>query len=446
MFGAVVQIVNQRSPMRASETSQRAAALVMPATSRRPARLGDPGSWFAGYGAGTGGSGRAPAGPPLRRAQALQRRKVKRTVDLGDGTSASVSLHEPVRRHPGNPILTPRDVNEVWREPHLQVVTAHNAGAAVAGGQTILLFRSHLRSGVSVLGVARSANGVSGWSVDPDPALLPAVLDDRFGPDVDPAASVEMESGGVEDARVNAIDRTFAITYSAYHASLKNRVRVALATTDDFRTFTRFGAMLPQDMRNVVVFPERIVGRYAGLFRPNGVAGDTGGSFTEIRLGHTDDLRQGEWHIDDGPLMRTGQGPSAFSDKIGPGAPPVRTRHGWLNLFHGVRTTMDGNPYVLGVALHDLTDLRQVKVSSIPVLFPTAADCRVGEQDYVHVPNVVFSCGMLRRPDGALLIYYGGNDTVMNLAFSHEDVLAELCARYGQDPLTGSLLYDLGTG
>jgi hypothetical protein len=42
-----------------------------------------------------------------------------------------------------------------------------------------------------------------------------------------------------------------------------------------------------------------------------------------------------------------------------------------------------------------------------------------------------------------LLIYYGGNDTVMNVAVSHEDVLAELCRRYGQDPRSGRLLYPI---
>jgi predicted GH43/DUF377 family glycosyl hydrolase len=141
--------------------------------------------------------------------------------------------------------------------------------------------------------------------------------------------------------------------------------------------------------------------------------------------------------------MSTGHGPSAFSDKIGPGAPPILTPHGWLNLFHGVRATMDGNPYVLGVALHDTEDPRRVRMSSIPVLYPTTADCRVAEDAYVHVPNVVFSCGMLRRPDGTVIIYYAGNDTVMNVAFSHEDVLADLCLYYGQDPLTGRLLYSL---
>ena len=57
-------------------------------------------------------------------------------------------------------------------------------------------------------------------------------------------------------------------------------------------------------------------------------------------------------------------------------------------------------------------DPRRVRMSSIPVLFPSRADCRTPEDAYVHVPHVVFSCGMLRRADGTLVIYYAGNDTV----------------------------------
>ena len=366
---------------------------------------------------------------------------MERTVDVGTGPHV-VSLHEPVVRHPANPVLTARDVNMVWRDPGLQVVTVHNAGAAVVEGETVLLFRSHLRCGISVVGVARSRDGIGGWTVDDRPFLVPAAASDRYADGVGPAAIIEMESGGVEDARVNPVDGTFAITYSAYHAQVRNRVRVALATTDDFRTVIRHGAMLDEDMRNVVIFPDRIAGRYLALFRPNDTTpGDAGGAFTQIRAGAADDFRTGRWDVDLEPIMRTGGGPSAFSDKIGPGAPPISTRHGWLNLFHGVRTTMDGNPYVLGIALHDRDDPRHIHMSSIPVLFPTRADCHVADDDYVHVPNVVFSCGMLRRPDGTLVVYYAGNDTAMNVAFSHEDVLAELCRRFGQDALTGRLLY-----
>ncbi|MCW2502403.1 MAG: hypothetical protein JWO79_687 [Actinomycetia bacterium] len=369
---------------------------------------------------------------------------VERKVEFGSGRGGVASLAEPLLRYPDNPILTSRQVNEVWREPHRQVVTVHNAGVAAVGDETVMLFRSHLRSGVSVIGVARSTDGISGWRIAPSPLLMPATPGDLMAPGLDPAEIVRIESGGVEDPRINVVEGEYVITYSGYDAEVRDRVRVCLAVTSDFSRVTRYGPVLQRDMRNVVIFSEPIGGAYVGLFRPNDVMpGDTGGTYTQIRIGYATDFRSGQWEIDDEPIMRTGHGPSAFANKIGPGAPPIRTPAGWLNVFHGVRTTMDGNPYVLGVALHDLDDPRRVRVSSIPVLFPSAADCRVGEADYVHVPNVVFSCGAVRRPDGTVLVYYGGNDTVTNVAVTHEDVLAELCLRYGQDPLSGRLLYPL---
>lgn len=370
---------------------------------------------------------------------------MERTVDLGPGARGTVSLNEPVLRYAHNPILTSHQVNAAWPDPVLRVITAHNAGAAVVADTTVLLFRSHLRNGVSVLGVARSASGLDNWRIDPQPALAPATESDRFGVGVDPTTMVDLESGGVEDARINPIDGTYAVTYSAYRSQVPDSVQVFLATTDDFTTFTRHGPVSDHDMRNVVIFPERIRGRYVALLRPNDTTtGQIGGSYTQIRIGSTNDLRSGVWLVEAEPVMRTGRGPSSLADKIGPGAPPVKTPHGWLNVFHGVRTTMSGNRYVLGVALHDLDDPRRVLMSSIPILYPTSADCRVAETDYVHVPNVVCSCGLVRRLDGTLLIYYSGNDTVVNVAASHEDVLAELCLRYPQDALTGELSYQPG--
>ena len=48
------------------------------------------------------------------------------------------------------------------------------------------------------------------------------------------------------------------------------------------------------------------------------------------------------------------------------------------------------------------------------------------------MPNVVFTCGAVAKADGTILIYYGGNDTVMNVGVTHEDVLVALCEEYGQ--------------
>jgi len=355
-----------------------------------------------------------------------------------------VDLNCPVARFPHNPVLTAREVNQVWQDPGLQVSTVHNAGIALHGGDTVMLFRSNLRCGMSVLGIARSSNGVDGWRVEPRPAMAPAAEGDAFAPGTDVKALIENESGGVEDPRITQIGDAYYITYSAYHATVKNRVRVSLATTRDFSHFMRYGPVLERDMRNVVVFPEPISGRYAGLFRPNDTTGgDVGGIYTQIKLGWTSSIESNQWEIQPEPFMRTDAGPSAFSDKIGPGAPPFRTAKGWLSVFHGVRTTMDGNPYVLGVALHDLADPARVKMSSIPILLPSRADCRVEDAAYTHVPQVVFTCGVVRRDDGSVLIYYGGNDTVMNVGVTHEDVLIALCESYGQDPLTGHLKYDI---
>jgi predicted GH43/DUF377 family glycosyl hydrolase len=341
-----------------------------------------------------------------------------------------ISLEHPVRRYAGNPVLSAHDVNTVWKEPHLKVVTTHNAGIAVFQEKVIMLFRAHLRNGISVIGQARSSNGLTDWEIHPELFLKPD--------------GTEGERGGVEDARIAEIEGKYYITYSAYHGLIKDRVRVSLATTCDFVKVDRYGPVSDLDMRNVVIFPQKIDKQYVALFRPNDPdADEAGGQYAEIRIGFSDELTGGRWRISEKPIMKQSGGPGAFSDKIGPGATPVWTKHGWLNIFHGVRRTMDGNPYVLGVAIHDLADPEKIRVSNIPILFPSYDDCRVKSDAYIHVPNVVFTCGALRLQNGALLIYYGGNDTVMNVAISHEDILAELCYRYPQDPETGQPLYEI---
>jgi len=144
--------------------------------------------------------------------------------------------------------------------------------------------------------------------------------------------------------------------------------------------------------------------------------------------------------------MRSGHGPGAFQAKIGPGAPPIKTRYGWLNIFHGVRSTMAGNSYTLGVAFHDLedpTDPRKIRISSKALLMPSASDCQVKNTDYVHVPNVVFSCGAIAGKNDTVAVYYGGNDTVMNVGLANIQILNEMCNVFRLNPLTGKHLYNL---
>lgn len=355
------------------------------------------------------------------------------------------TLNQPVKRYALNPILTAEHVNKIWENPAWQVITVHNAGVIRTDDDFVMLFRSHLRNGISVIGLARSKDGITNWQVAPKPALFPATEKDHFGERTHPAEIMENEAGGVEDPRICRIGDTYYITYSAYHGRDKDRVRVSLITTQDFSTYLRWGAVLQTDMRNVVIFPEKISGKYVALFRPNDDVAvqttHTGGVFKQILIGYADTIEENQWDIASQPIIRQGGGPSCFSDKIGPGATPIKTRYGWINIFHGVRGTMDGNPYCLGVALHDLANPAHVQIANIPILMPSKADCRVSEEAYVHVPNVVFCCGAVRLDDGTIYIYYGGNDTVMNLAYTHEDILAELCRKYPQNPADGTPAY-----
>ena len=70
--------------------------------------------------------------------------------------------HEVFRRHAGNPILTADD----WSQP---VNAVFNPAAALVNGETVVLARVEDRRGISHLAVARSADGLGGWSITPEP-------------------------------------------------------------------------------------------------------------------------------------------------------------------------------------------------------------------------------------------------------------------------------------
>jgi len=111
--------------------------------------------------------------------------------------------------------------------------------------------------------------------------------------------------------------------------------------------------------------------------------------------------------------------------KIGPGATPIKTAKGWLNIYHGVFPTMAGAVYRLGVALHDLTDpAKVVGVADDWILSPEDPWELTG---YVH--NVVFTCGAIAEDDGSVKIYWGGADSVMCVGVASIDDLVELCLK-----------------
>jgi predicted GH43/DUF377 family glycosyl hydrolase len=298
-----------------------------------------------------------------------------------------------IKRYDGNPILTKNDV------PY-PVETVHNAAVIKHEGRYIMLFRSHLRNGRSIIGLAESIDGFQ-FRVHSKPFIIPATEE--------PYATYE--EFGVEDPRICHIDGEFLITYSAYS---RHGVRVALARTKDFSQLERVALITQADYRNVVIFPGKFGGRYVRLDRPHSEI-----SPWSIWISYSHDLiHWGDSRVVIKPL------PYHWDEmKLGPGATPIRTDRGWLNIFHGAFKTMDGAMYRLGVALHALDD---------PFLILGVADDWILQPEdpwevtgYVH--NVVFTCGAVAEEDGSIKIYWGGADTVMCVGLAQIDELVALC-------------------
>lgn len=228
------------------------------------------------------------------------------------------------------------------------------------------------------------------------------------------------EEWGVEDARITylADEQRYAITYTGYS---QLGPRVCLITTDDIldpRRYHRHGPRIDGDNKNTVLFPEKIGGKYAFLHRP----------MPNMVLAFTDTLEQ-PWPSD-GTIVLGPEAGSWRSSRVGAGAPPRRTRLGWLLPFHGATNFDEGNVYGMGWLLLDAADPSRVRwVSRTPALSP--------QEPYEIVPGpipqvnmeyfktgvrVVFAEGMVER-GGDLLVYYGAGDVYVGGARVNEEAL-----------------------
>jgi predicted GH43/DUF377 family glycosyl hydrolase len=295
-----------------------------------------------------------------------------------------------VTRFSGNPILSKEDV------PY-PVATVHNAAVIKHDRKYVMVFRSHRLNGQSILGLAQSNDGYN-FRVESQPFMT---------------SSDEYDEFGVEDPRISQIDGEYWMTYSAYS---RYGVRIGLARTKDFRQVERISYITQPDLRNVVLFPEKIGDYYVRLDRP-----------------HTETTNWSMWISYSRDLIHWGQSKIVLNAqsyrwdamKLGPGAPPMKTKQGWLNIYHGVFETMAGAVYRLGVALHDLKDpAKIIGVGDSWILEPEDPWERVG-----YVPNVVFSCGAVPEEDDTVKIYWGGADTVMCVGTAEIEELINHCLK-----------------
>ncbi|CAM3134622.1 glycosidase [Paenibacillus taichungensis] len=326
------------------------------------------------------------------------------------GKLASSSI---IKRYQNNPIL------DASRVPY-PTALVFNAGVTKFNGKYVMVFRNDYGSleqqtieahHTTDLGFAFSDDGIH-WEVQPKPCFK---LHDQ-------------EIIRAYDPRLTVIDGR---CYMCFAVDTQHGIRGGVAVTDDFEEFEILSLSTP-DLRNMVLFPEKIGGKFMRLERPFTVYSRGGIDRFDMWISESPDLRY--WGNSD--LLLAVEDVPFANDKIGPAAPPIKTEQGWLTTFHAVdidpeRGKNGWEPswqkrYTAGLILLDLDNPKKIiGMYQEPLLTPEASyEIEGGFRN-----NVIFPGGMVLEDDGEVKIYYGAADTIECLATAHIDDLIRLCLK-----------------
>ncbi|MDD3663247.1 MAG: hypothetical protein PHT84_05290 [Candidatus Pacebacteria bacterium] len=295
------------------------------------------------------------------------------------------------KRFKENPILVP-DENHQWESK-----AVFNPAAIKIKNKIHLLYRALSGYNTSYFGYASTKDGVIIDERLADPVYVPR---EEFE-----MKKIENGNSGCEDPRLTKIGNELYVCYTAYDSVGPPRVAISSIKEKDFVAhkwnWSKPILITPPglDDKDTCLLPEKFNGQYFVIHR---VA-------EEICGDYIDSLDFEKNMIDKcirsfGPRRNTWD-----SSKVGISAPPIKTKYGWLLLYHGV--SKSHNTYRTGAVLLDLKDPTIVISRSTDPIFEP-------EEDYEKfgvVNNVVFPCGMVVLND-YLYIYYGGADKVVGVA------------------------------
>jgi len=272
------------------------------------------------------------------------------------------------------------------------------------------------------LGLAKSKDGYNFIRQSLKPVLAP----DLNGED----------AGCVEDPRLVKIEDWYYLTYASRPYApgrywlnepkpwfnppaegpqfLKwNNSVTYLAITKDFINYKKLGRITKttEDDRDVFIFPERVNGKWVRFSRPLYNFKDYGLDAPGILICYSDDLM--EWT---NPVKFCDSLYDFESLKMGGSCPPLKTKDGWLFLYHGV--SKKDNMYRVGAMLLDLNNPSNIlHRTKEPILEPVA------EEGSIY-SGCVFPTGNLIKDD-TLYVYYGINDKEIGVATCNINELLE---------------------
>lgn len=325
----------------------------------------------------------------------------------------------------GNPCLSPNPVN-YWEE-----LVVCNPGVWYENGTFYMLYRAagNDKEHVIRFGLATSTDGFNFERASDKFA---------FGPSID-----GMDKGGVEDARIVKFDDYYYVTYAfrptspgqywnfghdeiltedcGVHAPQfinENIANTALAMTKDFKTWQRLGRITDSNLddRDVILFPEKIDGKFWMLHRPKQWIGEKWGpKHPAIWLRSSEDMLV--WNEESDLLIEGIEG--GWEEKIGGSTPPLRTDKGWLVLYHGVENGGQGH-YRVGALMLDLEDPRKILGRTKNFIMEPEFDYEIEG----YYKGCVFPTGNV-IVDNTLYVYYGGADKYVGVATADVDTLVD---------------------
>jgi predicted GH43/DUF377 family glycosyl hydrolase len=202
------------------------------------------------------------------------------------------------------------------------------------------------------------------------------------------------EAYGIEDCRVVKIGDTFQLTFTEVS---QYGVGVGLIRTMNWKEFKHCGMILPPHNKDCAIFEEQIRNKYYALHRPS--SPQLGGNY--IWLAESPDLI----HWGNHKCIATSRKGHWDSGRVGAGAAPIKTKDGWLEIYHGAN---EKHQYALGALLLDLKDPSKVLArSEEPIMEPRESYELTG-----FFGNVVFTNGHIVEGD-RIRMYYGASDEVI---------------------------------
>ena len=220
------------------------------------------------------------------------------------------------------------------------------------------------------------------------------------------------EKYGCEDPRATYFEDSYVIFYTALGGQPfgPGNIKIACAISKDLETIDEKHLVTPFNGKAMALFPERVDGKITAILTAH-----TDEPPAHIAIAQCDQLSElwdlsfwEKWHAN---LSEHSINPLRFDhDHVEVGAPPIKTKEGWLLFYSYIQNYFGGGERVYGIEalLLDLDDPREIiGRTKGPIMVPEEIYERYG-----IVPNVVFPSGAVLNPNGRVDIYYGAADTV----------------------------------